>query len=75
MTNERRKKDYLPKKFGALIYEEGEHRIAWDRQKKDWKIRCTCGKNCLYVRTIRNILRERYNKLDKLKYRSIMDHK
>lgn len=59
---DRRAKDYIPREFGAMIYEDAK--IVWQRTEKRYKWGCTCGKGyCKHKRRIKKLLIKQEKKL------------
>jgi len=62
-NKERRKADYLPICFGALIFDDGNHNVAWERKSKGkYKVGCSCDQYCRFVRLVSKELKKRYDK-------------
>ena len=61
MKINRRAKDYIPRKFGAMIFEDAK--IGWEKKGKRYEWGCTCEKGyCKHKRRIKRWLNNQEKK-------------
>ena len=63
MKINRKSKDYIPREFGGMIFDDAK--VAWKRKGKRYKWGCTCEKGyCKHKRRIKKLLNKQEQKFN-----------